>query len=90
VQFDLLEGRFSAGESARYSENEGDLVANFAAKILWLLDHPAERKRMGEIGRKRVEETLAWEYSIDNLLAAYRRVFNKDSKKTATLAAGVQ
>jgi hypothetical protein len=32
---------------------------------------------MGEIGRKRVEEELAWDYSVQNLLAAYHRVFSK-------------
>ena len=28
---------------------------------------------MAELGRRRVEEELAWEYSIDNLRAAYER-----------------
>ncbi len=32
---------------------------------------------MGEFGRKRIEEELAWEYSVKNLLAAYQRVFTK-------------
>jgi glycosyltransferase involved in cell wall biosynthesis len=76
VQFDLKEGRFSAGEAALYSDNH-DLVPDFAAKILWLLEHPEERRRMGAFGRKRVEEQLAWEYSVGNLLAAYERAFNK-------------
>jgi len=76
VQFDLKEGRFSAGEASVYSDNHNQ-VADFAAKILWLLDHPEERRRMGEFGRKRVEKELAWEYSIQNLLFAYDRVFAK-------------
>jgi glycosyltransferase involved in cell wall biosynthesis len=76
VQFDLKEGRFSAQEASLYSNN-GDLVSDFAAKILWLLEHPEERKRMGEFGYKRVKEKLAWEYSVVNLLAAYRHVFTK-------------
>jgi glycosyltransferase involved in cell wall biosynthesis len=76
VQFDLKEGRFSAQEASLYSNN-GDLVRNFAAKILWLLEHPEERKRMGEFGYKRVKGKLAWEYSVVNLLAAYRHVFTK-------------
>ena len=76
VQFDLREGRFSAGEASLYSDN-GNQIADFAAKILCLLDNPSERDRMGAFGRKRVEQELAWEYSVPNLLAAYRRAFSK-------------
>jgi glycosyltransferase involved in cell wall biosynthesis len=77
VQFDLKEGRFSAGEASLYSGNNHDQVTDFAAKLLWLLDHPEERKRMGEFGYRRVRQELAWEYSVANLLAAYQRAFDK-------------
>jgi glycosyltransferase involved in cell wall biosynthesis len=73
VQFDLNEGRFSAGEASLYADNTNQ-VADFASKILWLLDNPAERERMGEFGRNRVERELAWDHSVANLVAAYRRV----------------
>jgi glycosyltransferase involved in cell wall biosynthesis len=76
VQFDLREGKFSAQDAAVYADTQNQ-VADFAAKILWLLDHPAER--MGEFGRGRVEKELAWEYSVQNLLAAYERAFSKKS-----------
>jgi len=76
VQFNLKEGRFSAQEASLYADS-GNGVSDFAAKILWLLDHPAERKKMGEFGRKRVESELAWEYSVGHLLAAYERAFSK-------------
>jgi glycosyltransferase involved in cell wall biosynthesis len=76
VQFDLTEGRFSAGEAALYSDNTNQ-VPDFAAKILWLLENPDVRQTMGQFGRKRVEQELAWEYSVGNLLAAYRRAFSK-------------
>jgi glycosyltransferase involved in cell wall biosynthesis len=85
VQFDLKEGRFSAGEAALYSNND-DLVPDFAAKILWLLEHPEQRQRMGEFGRRRVEQQLAWEYSVKNLLAAYQRVFEKRSRRAGHLS----
>jgi glycosyltransferase involved in cell wall biosynthesis len=78
VQFDLKEGRFSAGEAAVYSDNQNQ-IPDFASKILRLLDHPEERKKMGEFGRRRVEQQLAWEYSVANLLAAYERAFSKRS-----------
>ncbi|MFZ0085455.1 MAG: glycosyltransferase family 4 protein [Candidatus Acidiferrales bacterium] len=76
VQFDLKEGRVSAQEASLYASNQ-DQVADFSAKILWLLDHGEDRKRMGEFGRRRIEKELAWEYSVQNLLAAYERAFSK-------------
>lgn len=76
VQFDLKEGRFTAGEASLYAGGE-DFVSDFADKILWLLDHPEERERMGRFGRDRVEQRLGWEHSVSNLLAAYERVFQK-------------
>jgi glycosyltransferase involved in cell wall biosynthesis len=76
VQFDLREGRFSAQEAAVYADPRNQ-VADFAAKIVWLLDHPEERKRMGEFGRKRVETELAWEYFVKDLVAAYEKAFGK-------------
>jgi glycosyltransferase involved in cell wall biosynthesis len=75
VQFDLKEGRFTAQEASLYSSTQ-DPVPEFATKILWLLDHPEERKKMGEFGHKRVEQELAWKYSVANLLLAYQHVCN--------------
>lgn len=75
VQFDSKEGIFSAKEASLYADKKGD-VADFADKIIWLLDRPEERRRMGEFGRKRIEEELAWEYSVPNLLAAYREALH--------------
>jgi len=79
VQFDLKEGRFSAQDASLYASKENQVV-DFAAKILWLLENPTERDRMGKFGRKRVEEQLAWSYSVDNLLAAYQRCFDKKAR----------
>ena len=76
VQFDLKEGRFSAGEASLYADNTNQ-PSDFAAKILWLLDHREQRARMGESGKRRVERELAWKYSVENLLAAYQRAFDK-------------
>jgi glycosyltransferase involved in cell wall biosynthesis len=85
VQFDGKEGRFSAQEASLYSDG-GDRVADFAEKILWLLDHPEERDRMGQLGRMRIEKELAWEYSVQNLLAAYEKAFSKKRGRQALQA----
>lgn len=71
VQFDLKEGRFSADKAALYA---ADSVDDFADKVVWLLDHPDERRQMGAFGKQRVGEQLAWQHSVPRLLAAYERV----------------
>jgi len=75
VQFDLREGRYSAQDASLYIENGS--VTIFAEKILWLLDRPEERKKMGDYGQRRVKEELAWNHSIPNLLSAYKKVFDQ-------------
>jgi glycosyltransferase involved in cell wall biosynthesis len=72
VQFDVTEGRFSAGDASLYA-NPNDTV-DMAAKILELLADPDRCKRMGAYGRKRVESELSWSHQIEPLIAAYRRV----------------
>jgi glycosyltransferase involved in cell wall biosynthesis len=89
VQFEGTEGRFSAQEASLYSDG-ADHAADFAQKILWLLDHPEERLRMGEFGRQRIERELAWEYSVRNLLAAYEKAFSKVRGKPALENVGAQ
>lgn len=75
VQFDLHEGRASAGEAALYARANDPV--DFAGKIALLLDDPARRAEMGEIGRARVEGGLSWAHSAPRLLEAYDRVFAK-------------
>lgn len=83
VQFEGVEGRFSAQDSSLYSDGEGNIARDLAEKIAWLLERPEERKRMGELGRRRVEDALAWEHSLPNLVAAYERAFSKKRGKRA-------
>jgi glycosyltransferase involved in cell wall biosynthesis len=86
VQFDLKEGRFTAREASLYADNR-NCVADFAAKILWLLENPDERRKMGEFGRRRVEDELDWQHSVQNLLAAYQRAFTKGVRPFADVHA---
>jgi glycosyltransferase involved in cell wall biosynthesis len=69
VAFDLVETRFSAQDAAIYVQPNDEL--EFAERVNWLLDNPKQCKKMGEIGRDRVANALAWEYSEPELLRVY-------------------
>lgn len=69
VQFDLTEGRFSAGEASLYARPND--TADFAMKLCELLDDAERRATMGAIGRSRVEAGLAWHHQVPRLLEAY-------------------
>jgi glycosyltransferase involved in cell wall biosynthesis len=73
VQFDLTEGRVSAGEASLYARANDPV--DMAAKILMLIDDPKLRAEMGAIGRTRVVEELSWEHEAPKLLAAYDSLF---------------
>jgi len=89
VQFESKEGRFSAGRASLYADPRNQ-IADFASKIVWLLENPDERERMGRLGRQRVDEELAWEYSVPNLLAAYAKCLQgKSSSLDRTLRSAV-
>jgi len=69
VAFDLIETRFSAQDAAIYVKPNDEL--EFAKQVSRLLDNPDECEKMGEIGRNRVANALAWEYSEPELISAY-------------------
>lgn len=69
VQFDLLEGRRSAGEASVYAK--GNDVDDFANKIIELLNHPDQCITMGELGRERMKNALEWRHQAPKLLALY-------------------
>ncbi|GAB4386570.1 glycosyltransferase family 4 protein [Albidovulum sp.] len=73
VQFDLKEGRASAGDAALYARANDP--ADFAARIAELMDAPERAAEMGRRGRARVMERLSWAHSVPHLLAAYDRIF---------------
>ena len=75
VQFDLTEGRVSAGDASLYARSNDP--KDFAQKIVELIDDPAARERMGELGRRRVLEDLSWDHTTPKLLSAYERIFKK-------------
>lgn len=69
VQYDLTEGRFSAGAASLYAKKNDPY--DFACKIVSLLDDPRRRQIMGEFGRRRIENELEWRFESPKLLAAY-------------------
>jgi glycosyltransferase involved in cell wall biosynthesis len=73
VQFDVTEGRLSAGKASVYAKANDPL--DMAEKIVALIDDPVLRAKMGSIGRTRIENELAWPYEAPKLLAAYAATF---------------
>lgn len=78
VQFEVVEGRVSAGEASLYARPNDPV--DLADKILSLLDDPATAARMGAFGNTRVHSELSWQTQIEPLLAAYERVLGKKGK----------
>jgi glycosyltransferase involved in cell wall biosynthesis len=78
VQFDLTEGRVSAQGASLYARR-GD-VEDFANKIVELLDDASQRKAMGELGRRRVEDALEWRRQVPALLAAYEALWPAEAE----------
>jgi glycosyltransferase involved in cell wall biosynthesis len=73
VQYDLKEGRFSAGEASLYANNTD--TKDFAEKIMFLLNHDEERVRMGDYGYQRVIKELSWDFESGKLVKFYKMVF---------------
>ena len=73
VQFDLKEGRLSALEASLYADNTS--TTDFAEKLIWLLDRPEERRKMGEFGYNRVVNELSWNHESEKLINFYKNVF---------------
>ena len=72
VQFDLREGRYSAGEASLYVRPNDE--REFALKILELLDSPELRATMGLKGKQRMEQILEWRHQEPKLLATYKSI----------------
>ena len=75
VQFDLTEGRMSAGAASLYAAPND--AASLAEAICRLLDDDELRETMGALGRERYRTELAWSRQVPVLLAAYERALAK-------------
>ena len=75
VQFEMIEGRFSAQDASLYAK-PNDAI-DLAAKILELVDDPARREQMGRFGRERIVDELSWKHQAPKLLAAYEALWRR-------------
>jgi glycosyltransferase involved in cell wall biosynthesis len=75
VQYDLVEGKRSAGEASLYAIPND--IYDFAKKIIELLDDEDKRIKMGRIGRRRMEDKLEWKHQSKKLIKAYHNLFNQ-------------
>lgn len=74
VSYDLREARVSAGGAALYATPNDE--AAFADRIDTLLGDADVRRRMGALGRERLETALSWRHSEEQLLRAYDRALD--------------
>lgn len=79
VQFELTEGRYSAQKASLYAEQNN--ARDMADKIVYLLENPDVRQRMGEYGYERVVNELSWEYTSQALLDGYEKFFMEKVKR---------
>lgn len=72
VAYDLREHRITAGDAALYARpnDTRDLARHFAL----LAEQPGLRQRLGDIGRRRVDDCLAWRHQKRILLEAYSQL----------------
>lgn len=77
VAFDLHETRVLVGEAGRYVP-PGEVEA-MAREIAALVDSPDERRRLGRIGRERIEQEFAWDRQEQRYLAVYEHVLSRNS-----------
>jgi glycosyltransferase involved in cell wall biosynthesis len=76
VQFDVVEGRVSAGDASLYARKNDPI--DLADLIESLLADPERRRRMGEFGVRRVAESLSWSHQVPELIRAYRLALGLD------------
>jgi glycosyltransferase involved in cell wall biosynthesis len=83
VSFDLRETRVSAGDAAVYVKPNDQM--EFARTTAALMDDPARRARMAEVGRARVQHELGWHVTSQNLLRAYESLLRHPLAPVAEL-----
>jgi glycosyltransferase involved in cell wall biosynthesis len=83
VSFDLKETRVSAADAAVYVKPNDE--AAFAGAIARLMDDPAERARMAEVGRTRIHNQLSWQVTSKKLMDAYEFLLGRAARPEGAL-----
>ena len=65
---------FEADPATTFPADPVQFAKDLAAPITALLGDPALAKKMGDAGRKRVEEKFAWEAIADQTIALYEQL----------------
>lgn len=78
VQFDVMEGRYSAGCASRYATPND--AKSLALEIRWVLENRPEAVAMGQEAKRRFAEELSWESQVPSLLRAYEAVLKKPNE----------
>jgi glycosyltransferase involved in cell wall biosynthesis len=84
VAFDLRETRVSAADAAVYAR--GNDVNELADLLVALVDDESRRRTMGDAGRARVEQELAWSHQAARYLTVYDQVVAGPAEKPAQAA----
>jgi glycosyltransferase involved in cell wall biosynthesis len=77
VQFDLAEGKRSAEQSSLYAKV--DSPDDLAEKIHTLILNPALAKSLGELGRRRFEDSLSWDISESKYIQVFDSLIGQTS-----------
>jgi glycosyltransferase involved in cell wall biosynthesis len=80
VQFDVTEGRVSAAGASLYAKPNDPV--DMADQIERLVADADLRERMGRVGRRRVEQRLAWSHQAPEVVRAYRELFDAHQGNT--------
>jgi len=72
---------FDQDPVTRFPSNPEKFSRDLAARITELMEDPEKARRMGEAGRRRVEEKFAWSAIADQTIALYRRTIDEYGKQ---------
>jgi len=75
LAFDLRETRASAAEAGAYATPND--VEEMARLLVELIDDEPRRRSMGSVGRRRIEQKLAWNHQEPHYLSVYDRLLGR-------------
>jgi len=68
---------FDQDPTTRFPSNPEKFSRDLAARINELMEDPEKARKMGEAGRRRVEEKFAWSAIADQTIALYQRTIDE-------------